>query len=421
MSWESPDESLWRLELQTKSSRYLDSRERLVVDKTLEGCELTEIAKALEATGHRRVSANRIRQLQVRARRKLQRATDETLLATLPSAVDQVPPPAKTPSPVVDIIQEPLRVIAGLNEKASTMGSPLPDSEDEDPSEDEAGEVLFKRTAATLPLPDVSRMELADRQVAWALAAKSGNSQAAGLLLQSIDRYIYQLAGRVARRYMGDYSTADLEDMAAEARVRLLKKIFEFDPAKAGWVTYSGWWIRYAATRWIHNHARAVRVPVHIYEARTEVLKLERRFKEESGRPPTDEEIMEALHLAPDSLFAVRALKHKHTHLDAPLNTETSTTVLDLLVSNPSADEAPIDSLAREENSERLRALLPGLRPKERFVIEHRFGIGTDQPLTLEEVGKRMSLTRERVRQIEVKVLAKLRFRVARANITRGG
>lgn len=263
-----------------------------------------------------------------------------------------------------------------------------------------------------VPIPDVSGMLLADKQLTWVKAAQQGNELAAKLLLDSVEKLIFKFANRTLfhARAQGILSEEDMLDVYAAVKMRLYRKIPDFDPTKAGWSTFSLNWIRAAAQVWLREHGRTVRTPAHVFEARSRVFKAETALTVSLGRAPTDEEVCAAAHTSSKTLAGVRALRHGTVALDAPLNTDSETSLLDMLATEPTKKNT-LESMIEDQHIDEVKQLLAMLDPRERCVIENRFGIGDDDPLTLDQIGEKFGVCKERIRQIEVAALARLRRR----------
>jgi RNA polymerase primary sigma factor len=215
-----------------------------------------------------------------------------------------------------------------------------------------------------------------------------------------------RLVVAIARRYRGH--GLPLPDLIQEGNIGLAKAVDRFQYRRGfKFSTYATWWIRQAITRAIADHGRTVRIPVHLTEALTRVLRARRELVAALGREPTEEELARRARM---SVARVRlALEASRTpfSLDAPVG-DDSETRLGAFIEDTHAP-GPDVGLVEEERGTHVARALAGLADKEREILRLRFGIGVDRPHTLEEIGERYGLTRERIRQIEGKALRKLR------------
>jgi len=171
--------------------------------------------------------------------------------------------------------------------------------------------------------------------------------------------------------------------------------------------TYATWWIRQAITRSIADHARTIRIPVHMIEAMRQLAKTSRQMLHEIGREPTPEELAEKLAMPLERVRKVLGIAKEPLSLDLPIGEEEDSRLSDLVEDENAV--TPLDSAIQANLREATTQVLACLTPREERILRMRFGIGMDGNHTLEEVGKQFSVTRERIRQIEAKTLRKLK------------
>jgi RNA polymerase primary sigma factor len=256
-----------------------------------------------------------------------------------------------------------------------------------------------------LYLREIGKIPLLNSEEELALAQKvvSGDKRAKDAMAEANMRLVVS----IAKRYVG--RGLDLLDLIQEGNTGLLRAVEKFDPDRGfKFSTYATWWIRQAITRAIADQARTIRIPVHMVETINKLLRTQRRLTQELNREPTNEEIGAAMEMDVDKVEHIMKIKQDISSLDASVRDDEEDSVLGDFIEDEDT-KTPTESASEQLLKEQVKQILGTLTEREQKILKLRFGLEDGKSHTLEEVGQEFSVTRERIRQIEAKALAKLR------------
>lgn len=282
--------------------------------------------------------------------------------------------------------------------------------EEEEEAEDSGSTVVYldddvADDSVRLYLREIGKIPLlsAEEELKLAYEIKAGDKEAKDKMAEANMRLVVS----IAKRYVG--RGLDLLDLIQEGNTGLLRAVEKFDPDKGfKFSTYATWWIRQAITRAIADQARTIRIPVHMVETINKLLRTQRRLTQELNREPTNEEIAEAMEIEVDKVEHIMKIKQDISSLDASIRDDEEDSVLSDFIEDEDT-VSPEESATNQLLKEQVKDILGALTEREQKILKLRFGLEDGKQHTLEEVGQEFSVTRERIRQIEAKALAKLR------------
>jgi RNA polymerase primary sigma factor len=272
----------------------------------------------------------------------------------------------------------------------------------------ESRDAETRTTSASIYLSEIGRLPLlnAEEEKQLSHRIKHGRKDEAQEARRRLIEGNLRLVVSVAKKYVGQ--GLSLMDLIQEGNLGLMRVANKFDYRKGyKFSTYATWWIRQSITRAIANQSRTIRVPVHVLESIKRLLNTSHDLTQEYGREPTNEELATQMETTTDKIVQITKAARQPVSLETPIMEDGSSSISDFIADKSAAQ--PIDVAAKRLLKEHLDEILASLSNRERRVIEMRFGLGGGRRHTLDEVGKKFGVTRERVRQIENKALGKLR------------
>ena len=262
--------------------------------------------------------------------------------------------------------------------------------------------------AYTLYLREIGQTPLITpkEEIALAKRIKRGDKAAREQMIKANLRLVVKIAH--------DYENYGLPmlDLISEGNIGLMKAVERFDPTKGAKLsTYAAWWIKQAIRRAISNQSKTIRLPIHVTDKLLHIRRAEAKLQNEFGRAPTDEELSDELGLSAKRIVQYRKAAIRPQSLDAPIDDNNANSISEIVADQNAS--TPYESLEEKTDARLIHELLPTLPEREQEILRGRFGFDGDKEKTLEEIGQKFGVTRERIRQIQEIALAKLRRKIA--------
>ena len=321
------------------------------------------------------------------------RLADKTRSAVKPPAAKSAPAPA-TPRPVPTPRPTPPPVATSADVELDPTEPGLPW---EELSTEERSPIRYY-------LDQIGKTPLLTLEEETALARRvlKGDEAARQKMIQSNLRLVV----RIAKDY--DNFGLSLMDLISEGNFGLIKAVERFDPDKGGKLsTYASWWIKQAIKRALATSGKTIRLPVHMVDRIAQMRRITARLAAELGREPHNEEIAQAMEIPLAKVVHMKSVANRAASLDQPVGEEGDATLGDLV--KDESERTPFETLRGKSDNDEVAEMLAALEPREAEILVRRFGLDGESPLTLEEVGERFKLTRERVRQLQQSALMQLR------------
>lgn len=325
-----------------------------------------------------------------------------TPLAKPSKETKKLPIPAK---PIARLAPKPLPARpTPAAAKPTPTPAPTPDLDPTEPGLPWEELSTEERSPIRYYLDQIGKTPLLTLEEETALARRvlKGDEAARQKMIQSNLRLVV----RIAKDY--DNFGLSLMDLISEGNFGLIKAVERFDPDKGGKLsTYASWWIKQAIKRALASNGKTIRLPVHMVDRIAQMRRVTARLTVEIGREPHNEEIAAAMEIPLAKVVHMKSIANRAASLDQPVGEEGDATLGDLV--KDESERTPFETLRGKSDNAEIAEMLGALEPREAEILTHRFGLNGESPLTLEEVGERFKLTRERVRQLQQSALMQLR------------
>ena len=295
-------------------------------------------------------------------------------------------------------------VTAEAEEESEKGGKEVKDEEVKILNEEDLTKNININDPVRMYLKEIGRISLLspDEELDLSIRVAEGDEEAKNILAECNLRLVVS----IAKRYVGRGLL--FLDLIQEGNIGLMKAVEKFDYGKGyKFSTYATWWIRQAITRALADQARTIRVPVHMVETINKMARIQRQLTLELDREPTEEQIAEKMDITVEKVREVMKISQDPVSLETPIGEEEDSSLGDFVPDDRT--KTPEEFATNQILKEEIQGVLSTLQPREQQVLELRFGLIDGTSYTLEEVGKRFNVTRERIRQIEAKALRKLR------------
>jgi RNA polymerase primary sigma factor len=269
-----------------------------------------------------------------------------------------------------------------------------------------------EHSALQLYLNDIRRTPLLtpEEENRLALRIRRGDQAAREHMIRANLRLVVKIA------YDYNHLGLPILDLISEGNLGLIKAVERFDPNRGGKLsTYAAWWIKQSMKRAVANQSKTIRLPVHLIDRIARMRRVINRYLEEFGREPDNDEIAYELQIPPHKVALLKTVSVRPASLEAPLGEDGDARVLGDIVGDENA-RSPDEHLGDQNTLDDLNTIVHSLAPREAQIIKLRFGLGGEDPLTLEEVGRKFNITRERIRQLQDLALRQLRRRMQERN-----
>lgn len=328
-------------------------------------------------------------------------------LATGPAkAPKKLPVPPKQPAAAKPVLppKKPAPPEAKVRPTPTPIPTPASDTDPTEPGLPWEELSTEERSPIRYYLDQIGKTPLLTLEQETALARRvlKGDEAARQQMIQANLRLVV----RIAKDY--DNFGLSLMDLISEGNFGLIKAVERFDPDKGGKLsTYASWWIKQAIKRALATSGKTIRLPVHMVDRISQMRRVTNQLAAELGREPHNEEIAMAMEIPLAKVVHMKSVANRAASLDQPVGEEGDATLGDLV--KDESERTPFETLRGKSDNDEIGEMLAALEPREAEILTHRFGLNGESPLTLEEVGERFKLTRERVRQLQQSALMQLR------------